>query len=285
MLLLIDDQGETWDGSSRQLRLAFDSPFSGGEFVDYAVLNLGFIATNVFGKAVQIRLRPLLTTDGAVSGLKELLQRHRFERVVISSYDGEWSNELIGSVPAAIARLNETLSESRLALSGDFLTTKVGPKDIPTDTAIGQIVRHWPRLSQQAGPHVLMDLLRAALGDRYVKVKMSSTGEKVVFHEIGNGLYGNYDTWRACAVGAPIEEQPDRQFGRWVASTYSEVLKSQEPVLENVDAIVRWPHAGRTRLRYKRFILPLPMESGSDVPMALGGSLLDNFVDLRIRRV
>ena len=56
-LLLIDDQGEIWDGQSRKLRQSFGSPYSGGEFSDYAVANLGFVALNVYGGSCQVRPR------------------------------------------------------------------------------------------------------------------------------------------------------------------------------------------------------------------------------------
>ena len=52
--------------------------------------------------------------------------------------------------------------------------------------------------------------------------------------------------------------------------------------VENVDAIVQWPRSGRTRMRYRRLILPLTTRDGGRI--VVGGSLVDDRIDLRFRR-
>lgn len=118
------------------------------------------------------------------------------------------------------------------------------------------------------------------IGNRYVIVKRDPSNQRVVFHEFGDGMYAKYETWRMCAVGAPIEEQPDRDYGKWVADAYTEALVAQHPMIADIDAIVSWPHAGRARMRYKRVLVPIVSAAGA--PMLLGGSLLDNRIDLRV---
>ena len=85
-LLLIDDQGHLWDGASRTLRASFDSPYSGGEFSDYAVTNLGFVAANAYGGSCQIRLRPNFVTDAAHKQPETLVElgAHRPHRPVVA---------------------------------------------------------------------------------------------------------------------------------------------------------------------------------------------------------
>ena len=114
-------------------------------------------------------------------------------------------------------------------------------------------------------------------------VKPEAGAGKLVFHSFGTDLFADYDTWRTCAVGAPMEEMPDRSYGRLVAPSYYETLAENAPRVEEVDAIIRWPRNGRSRLRYKRLIVPLKHQDGS--PLLVGGSVLDHRVDLRIGRV
>lgn len=279
-LLLIDDQGTKWDGSSRQLRVAFDSPYSGGEFVQYAILNLGFIAINVYGASCQIRVRPAMVGDKALDALRQWLTQSKTARCVLSIYFSEWSSELIASPLLALSRVEQLVGESRRAQPQDFLARKVDPNTIADYPVLAMLMREWNRLSNVSGQHVLLNKLKQAFDNRYVMVKKDMGQGSIVFNEVGNGLFTNYETWRACAIGAPVEEQPDRNYGRWIAHTYSDALRAPEPVLEDIDAIVRWPHSGRTRLRYKRLMLPLTHEDGSQ--LLLSASVMDNRIDLRI---
>ena len=279
-LLLIDDQGEFWDGQSRKLRQAFDSPYSGGEFSDYAVANLGFVALNIYGASCQVRLRPTTISERTHRAVRDWLQRSRNERIVLTWLDDDWKNELLRAGPSSFQRLDELIAGATRAKPHDFLSRLLETEQIPADTPLGELVRQWPSISAQSGQHALMHLLNMALGNRYVVVKQDKADGRFLFDQFGDGLFSDYETWRSCAVGAPMEEQPDRQFGRWVASAYSEALEKNRPQIVDVDAIVRWPHAGRARMRYKRVIVPLP-GTGPE-RMLLGGSLIENRIDLRV---
>jgi len=278
-LLLIDDQGEVWDGMSRSLRRAFDSPFSGGEFSDYSVANLGFVAINRYGSSCQIRVRPSFVGEATLRSLQRWLTNTKSDRVVLTWLDTEWSSELYRGAEDAKKRLDQLVAHSRRPHVHAFLARQLGVSDLHPTSNLGTIMREWQTLSQPTGQRELMRLLEATLGNRYVIVKPNESG-KLLFHEFGGGLYSDYETWRSCAIGAPIEEQPDRHFGRWVQTAYQESIDRNVPIIGNVDAIVRWPHAGRVRLRYKRIIVP--MQSAGDGPTLLGGSLIDNAIDLRV---
>jgi hypothetical protein len=121
-LLLIDDQGQFWRGESRQLRAAYDSPYSGGEFVEYAVKNLGFVAINVYGASCQLRLRPNFIGIRVVEALRDWLSATKIERVVLTTFETGWKDEF---VPAArIHSRLETLVESeKTEQLPDFLAT------------------------------------------------------------------------------------------------------------------------------------------------------------------
>ncbi len=280
-LLLIDDQGEFWDGQSRRLREAFDSPYSGGEFSDYTVANLGFIAINSYGASCQVRLRPSVVTDASMRALRQWLARSQAERVVISWLGTQWSSELHRRGGRIQERLDQLVTGERSPAPGQFLARETRIEQLHPKSPLGVLMRQWPRLSLPNGQHTLMQILEATLGNRYVVVKPGESG-KLLFQKFGGGLYAEYETWRNCAVGAPIEEQPDRNFGRWVSSAYQAALDKNAPQIDDVDAIVRWPHAGRARMRYKRIIVPL--SSPSEGPLVLGGSLIDPSIDLRVGR-
>ena len=281
-LLLVDDQGEVWDGQSRKLRHAFDSPYSGGEFSEYAVANLGFVALNTYGTSCQVRLRPATVSDRTFRSVCNWLHTSRSERVVLTWLDDDWTNELLRAGETITNRLEELIAGAKRAKPSDFLSRLLSIDEMAANSPMRELAGNWGNLSLPAGQRALFELLEKTLGNRYVVVKQDSSGGRIVFHELGEGLFSNYETWRYCAIGAPMEEQPDRQYGRWVASAYREAAERNQPMIAEVDAIVRWPHAGRVRMRYHRLIVPL--QSGSNAGRILGGSLINNRIDLRVAR-
>ncbi len=279
-LLLIDDQGQIWDGASRTLRSSFDSPYSGGEFSDYAVTNLGFIATNAYGGSCQIRLRPSFVAPEAMRSLLHWLSSGRIDRIVLSWLDKDWHHELLRSRDTAIARVSELIEAARRTQPNDFLAHEVKAAQLPESTALGILLRYWERLSEPEGHASLMNLLNKALGNRYVLVQKDPQSAKMVFREFGGGLFNHYEAWRANGVGLPLEDLPDHNYGLWASEAYNTALAEGSPRIHDVDAIVRWPHVGRTRMRYRRVIVPIAGEGGDG--LMLGGSIIDNRIDLRI---
>jgi len=281
-LQLIDDQGQVWDGSSRQLRHAYDSPYSGGEFSDYAVVNLGFIATNVYGHSAQIRLRPTFTADAAYDALYRWVLNRRFDRIVLTWLDDGWHNEMLRTNQAALIRLDDLIEEAKRQRPEDFLSTTIAQEEIRRDPKLFSVMERWNRVTRDQQPSEVHSAINSILGNRYIICQDEGAGQRLHYKEVGDGLFVDYDTWRTCAVGAPMEEMPDRTYGRWATSCYLDALRGMEPKIEKVDAIVHWPHSGRTRMRYQRLILPLALSDGSRI--VVGGSLVDDRIDLRFRR-
>lgn len=116
-IYMIDDRGELWHSApSRQLRAAFGSPFSGGEFVDYAVRNLGFVAVKSQGAASQVWLRPSFAATRALNSLRNWLQQAQVERLVITLFEDGWrggrQDELVG--PAQTDQRIDALVQRKL---------------------------------------------------------------------------------------------------------------------------------------------------------------------------
>ena len=280
-LLLIDDVGGGWHGETRRLRAAFDSPYSGGEFVEYAVKNLGFVAINVYGTSCQVRLRPKFAAAKALGAFRSWLQRGRFDRVVITKFDGEWRDELMRPDEAE-RHIDELVQPDRPQPTEDFLAEPIASTDLGSRPMVADLAESWPHVVENYDTDTLVRLLRSAFDDRFVIVRRSPDRQKLIFKEFGGRIYARYELWRTCAVGAPIQEQPDRAYGRWVSSLYQKIADQPNPRLDSVDAVVRCPEKGRSRFRYKRAIFRLA--SGSTGDLFLAGSFEDTSIDLRIAR-
>jgi hypothetical protein len=150
------------------------------------------------------------------------------------------------------------------------------------DASLAELIAKWTVSTSDKRPENVGPAITSILGNRYAIVQQDKVNSRLLYKELGDGLFTSYDTWRTCAVGAPMEEMPDRAYGRWVKGCYSSALNTMEPTIEKVDAIVHWPHSGRTTMRYRRLILPLSLTDGSRI--VVGGSLVDDRVDLRFRR-
>lgn len=262
------------------MRRSYGSPYSGGEFSDYAVMNLGFIATNVYGRSAQIRLRPSFAADPAIDTAYRWLLGQQFDRVVLSWHGDEWTNEMLRSCKEALERLDVLLDDARRTPPAHFLSRPVkeaSPKDAAN---LRGLMDRWAQLYHSHDEVALKEMLQSVLGSRYVVVRADNTSPHLRFAEFGDGLYANCDTWRSCAVGAPIQEQPDRMYGQWVSAAYKDAMRDRQPRVEQIDAFVRWPQEGRIRMRYQRLILPLRINERESY--LLGASLIDDRIDLRI---
>lgn len=279
-IVLFDDQGQIWDGASVILRRGFDTPFSGGEFTAYAVRNLGFIAVDLFGRSCQIRLRPVRVSQKALVSLVEWIAKRPFERMSAAWFDSEWRYEIFPTLRQGLDRLTALIRKAHMPKEKDFIAKPLTRHDSNRSLALVELMGRWQELSGPDRCRELEGLIRRALGDRYVFVQKDTSSSRLVFREFGDGLFDHIKPWRVGAVGQPIDEMPDRHYGRWVADSYLETLFSGQPHVDNVDAIVNWPHRGRSRLRYKRLIVPLALSSAQ--PLLLGGSIMDDTVDLRV---
>lgn len=278
-LLLIDDRGELWPGDSRQLRTAFDSPFSGGEFVEYAVKNLGFVAINIYGKSIQLRLRPGFVTSRALSGLLGWLKVSKFDRVVLSLFQNSWQDQLL-QPPQLRAIVDELAQSSGNARPDDCLTKDLPAAVLEAQPLVGEIYDNWANLAENYDTDTLVRLLRSVFKDRYAIVKKDRNKNSLTFYEFGDKMFPMYDLWRTCAIGAPVHEQPDRAYGRWVAAIYRDASECSKPHLAAVDAIMHCPLKGRSRTRYQRLIFPLQPNSADQ--LLVGGSFDDPTIDLRV---
>ncbi len=102
----------------------------------------------------------------------------------------------------------------------------------------------------------------------------------MIFREIGDGFVSYTAEWAMQAIGKPISEQDDRAYGQWVESVYRQVLATGLPAVADVDVVVTTSKLGRTRLRYKRVLLPARTLGGG--MWLLNSSIIDPSIDLRV---
>jgi hypothetical protein len=282
-LLLFDDLGNTWDGGSPRLRDAFGSPATADEFSTYVVKNMGFIAVHGYGRSCEIRYRPRLVTPATFSALKEWTGGRAFDRIVTAHFDSDWIYGLHAGKEPALAKIDATLAASRLPRPGDYLIRPLAKDDLPRTTplhnALHSLIENWPMLSQSVHSQGLWNIIHQSLQGRYHLIDANNGVRDLTFREIGSGFVSYADGWVTNAIGKAIEDQDDAPYGAWVAENYRQALKSGQPAVCDVDTITTTAKLGRTRLRYKRVLLPARSIGGGT--WLLNSSILDPAIDLR----
>jgi hypothetical protein len=281
-LVLFDDLGTLWDGGSPRLRSSFGSPVSNEEFSTYVVKNMGFVAVHGYGRSCEIRLRPSMVSPAAFEALQGHLKGRTYDRVVTAHYNEEWTYGLHASKEVALAKIEASLALSRKPRPGDYLVRSLKKADLPRTTPLHQalhsLIENWPMLSQTVHRDGLSNIVKQSLQGRYTLVDAAPDGRDLTFREIGGGFMSYNDDWVARSQGRPVDNLEDAAYGRWAAAGYREALRSGQPTLCQVDAIMNTPRLGRARVRYARVLLPVRSIGGA---MLLTSSILDPTIDLR----
>ena len=280
--LLIDSHGDVWSSKSREVRSAYDSPYSGGEFSTYAIKNLGFIHVYTFGTSCQVSFRPNVVSRTAIAACLEWTRRQGFVRYVLDLRNCDARMDLLASHADLAKAIERVVSQQQSIAATDFLAEPQGKVLPPPIVNLLDALRDRPfDLSNLDQTRMLSVLVKETFGNRYLIARADENRSKLVFDKIGDGLFSPFADWRGSAIGTAIEALPDPAFGEWAANTYNRAIDEQTPIFDTVDAVVCWPRLGRVRLRYKRSVLPFVDSSGT--PMLITGSVADTSIDLRIK--
>lgn len=278
---LIDQDGEVWRGNSRQLRVAYDTPYSGGEFSTYAMKNLGFIGLQIYGRSCQVLARFEVVTQRAVLGLHRWVQDNAFDRYVVSDIYGGGNLSLFTSSDEVLRVVGAVADEARANSNQSYFLKDLQDSPIPGVRRLqDMLVNRRFDLSNQDDLSALRQHTNEVFDDRYIMARRRADNGSLAFRQIGQELFRGYGSWRAQAIDAPVSELPDATYGTWVQQAYGDALTSGKPLHQQVDAVVKWPLAGKARLRYDRAIIPFV--DGDGLPCLISGTAVNNGIDLRL---
>ena len=70
----------------------------------------------------------------------------------------------------------------------------------------------------------LAPLLERALNGRFVLVEASPERPSMLIKDVGSGLSKPAEYWLARSIGNRVEDQPDYDYGKWIANFYRQVV-------------------------------------------------------------
>lgn len=277
--LVFDDQGEMWGDAPRVLPEILRGRLPTAEALGYAVRNLGYIAVTESNGSARVRIRPAIVSPIAFSALCYHLAETKPDRILVSWLEGSWQDKLFGSLQDAMRHMLDLLPTIDSGRAHDFKSRTRSIDRIPTTNPLVSLFKLWLESRGPIQPERLERLIREGLQGRYVIVQTGQTKADVYLREVGRGFLSYDDQWLSKSQGLRVEDQPDYFYGKWVAEAYRMTKGDGTPRLEDVDAIINKPGAGRSRVRYTRLIVPLQLPSASEC--LLGASLIDSAIDLR----
>ena len=279
---IIDKHGRMWSAHSREIRLACDSPYSGWEFSNYSINNLGFIGIHEMLSSCQVKLRPELVGQASIRALADWLVKKSFSRFVLSLHCVDGPLEFFTSRWRLLERIESAIEATRNGSCGNYLAELDPAGRRPAVVALLDLLRqNPPDLSDAQATLDLSARVREVFTSRFVIAKANPSGRDIVFNTISDELFDSFVNWRSIsAIGLPVADLPDKGYGEWVQQSYENAMTTQEMVCEKVDVIVSMERMGRMRYRYSRTLLPFNDASGT--PMLVSGSIDDKRIDLRI---
>ncbi len=279
--VVFDDRGEVWDARSRGLAGDLNASIGGDELVEYTIRNLGFVAVKEMGGSLRILLRPAVVSPIAFGALLYWLHDRVVDRVLVSFLDRDWSHEMLRSRQDAVSKLLARVDLGQGVRQGDFLQQELSLESLPEASPLRGVLDLWSGSGGKFDRERLAPLLARALKGRFVLVEASPDRPSLVIKDVGGGLTKPAEYWLARSIGNRVEDQPDYDYGKWIAGFYRRVVATGVPSLSDVDAVINWPQHRRRSFRYRRLVVPFKNAGRST--MLLCASLADPRINLRVK--
>jgi hypothetical protein len=188
---------------------------------------------------------------------------------------------MLRSRQEAVRKLIARIDLGRAAREGDFLQQELPLESLPKSSPLRGVLDMWSASDGKFDRERLAPLLERALNGRFVLVETSPEKPSFVIKDVGGGLTKPAEYWLTRSIGNRVEDQPDYDYGKWIASFYRQIVTAGAPSLSDVDAVINWPQHSRQSFRYRRLVVPFNGEGSST--LLLGASLADPGINLRVK--
>jgi len=272
--IILDDHGHAWEANSSALRHFLRCPLPDFDFLRYIVDNLGFVAvTSPRPGAARIRMRFETAAPSSIAAAIYLVADMGAERILISSSDANVVDRLFSSISQAAAYIDRCVSEPHWQATASVQSRQLAINSLTGGRGpLSVLLGLWASANRTIDPARLRETIGSIDACRFVALEQ--VAGRLTIADLGFGFDSFSQNWQKNAVGMPIEDQPDYEYGRWVQSMYGTVLTSQQPRLDDIDALIRRPHLNdRIRICYQRLILPIG-EGEHGASRLIGASLV-----------
>ncbi|WP_343564768.1 hypothetical protein [Kiloniella sp. b19] len=288
---LISDQGEvqSWDYKNPiKAVVGFEGIFSSGFDRQNLIEKLGWIAvergldqnSSVPREVLNFTFHSCLLTEESITAMTSVVMLAT-GAVRLTYYDGlKWRMENYHESIGAVARILPLYRESMEAMGREhYIALDKNAQELLTDRGpLSLVMQLWANTSGLLSESVLESFRRIGVLNRSVFIQPDAGYSEPKFVHIGSeiGVYG--PEWPHIAVGHPVHEQPDPEYGTWVREAYRQVMETRRPQYLHVDACMTMKDGNRCHNRYRCLRLPWKSETGDLILM--GTSVITPNVDI-----
>ena len=265
MELLIDRDGKVYEAGSAELRHHFCAPVSSASLPDFLVKSDGWIEIRIDRDTLLLRAVPARVEFATYASALLIVQQHTFRRAALSWFDGCWNSEVFRAGGDAIRRLMDLMLDGDLVERKHFHSLGRNLESLERNDPLAAVAAMWCDHGGQLALEAARSVLNDKLDAKYSIVARDRSNGTLRFQEFGPGLliYSGRGNMSVC-LGKPVQDQPDYQYGRWIAEGYREAMFAKEPRVMDMDVVVGDPLNGqRRRLQYRRLTLPVKMDDGN----------------------
>jgi hypothetical protein len=260
LTMLVTPDGQWVMENSGEFFAALDDPDPDYDAVSFAVKNQGFIKFQILDQSViEVELHPYTVELPALLAVQQQLITSNVALFRIRFFTSSWQSEILSDRDLAISRLSE-LCAPKFAPSAKerFLVepqeySKLYDSD---DSPLQLLAQKWRMSFGHFDPSVISFAIKQQLLSRMIIAGVKPPDADPIFRFIGDGHANWLDPdYHLHAIGEKMENQPDKEYGRWVSSFYKNVARSGQPRYDYVTASIQRP-PGTLVTRYERLLLP-----------------------------
>jgi hypothetical protein len=264
--MLIDPRGRIWPDDSWDVARRIGYQDVRDDVAGFAVRERGFVHLRPRTDGVHIALREGRFNLTVFAGLMLELGRVRPPRVMLRVFGDDGPKFQLFTDLHDLSTHLESLSRDKPVQSRiPRLSERRNPRvlTMPTFAAAQPLVHLWGEMRGELTAEVHRALRSGGLLPRTILVRQVSESSRLVTQHFGSGIMIMRPEEARLAVGRELQDQPDREYGAWMAEAYAEALWSRRVRVESCRALVRTSAATILRTRYDRVLMP--WHSGNDL--------------------
>jgi hypothetical protein len=270
---MADDEGRLWLWGDPRLSRYLQSSLDPSVLWPFCIRHLGFIELQHRANWMRVRLDPTTVSSTAVTAVLYWIFDNPAQKAVISSWNGGWADKIVGGPQELINFLLKIDAVSAEPQGTWFDRRRVEPITLRANDPLRALFATW-RSTALGSDDDVAELCNRLFRGTFTIVNRTSDFHHVITKQ-GQGYRIYNQGYMKSAVGTRIEDDPNAQYGRWVAQGLRDAIGHQRPIIEDVNATLVGPD-GRRRVSYRRILVPFT-SSETGLPSVVTASRLNTF--------
>ena len=257
-VMLIDPDGNEVKEGWRLAELRRLSGLADPALLDFLCRSMGYASIFSGPSGATVWINPVILQPTALASLLYWIADSHDPSIVIRVLDRKRSQDHTLADRNAATKFMIHLTERRSKSGADrFFQSR-----LPIDQAFrnDQFRYLLGMLQNFSAPHAnefVTAYLRQHFAGRFAVFKCDRDAGRILLEVAGSGFTGLASDWAKKAIGRPIDQLYDQDYGAFVAEAFAATARSGLPTLDDIDAIVRTSTGTSNALSYRRLIVPL----------------------------